>query len=95
MLPGNENGLNNSQGGRTFLISIAAGLRSVSCGDVLCNPNFAFAYMLKVPSPKVTLYNPPARPDTVLSFHNQLNVTVYTQFYYLHYNITEDEVGVI
>jgi hypothetical protein len=68
MLPGNENGPNNFQGGRTILISIAAGLRSVSCGDVLCKPNFAFAYMLKVPSPKVTLYNLPAGPNTVYPF---------------------------
>jgi hypothetical protein len=68
MLPGNENGLNNFQGRRTIFISIAAGLRSVSCGDVMCKPNFAFTYMFKVPSPKVTLYNPPARPNTVYPF---------------------------
>jgi hypothetical protein len=74
MLPGNKNGLNNFKGGRTILISIAAGLGSVSCDDVLCKQNFAFAYMLKVPSPKATLYNPPARPNAVYPF------TIYSMY---------------
>jgi hypothetical protein len=78
MLPGNENGLNNFQGGRTILISIATGLSSVSCDDVLCKPNFAFAHILIVPSPKTTLYNPPARPSTVYPF------TIYLMLQFIH-----------
>lgn len=78
MPPGNENGLNNFQGGGTILISVAAGLISVSCHDVLCKPNFAFTHILIVPSPKTTLYNPPARPNTVYPF------TIYLMLQFTH-----------